>query len=250
MRHIWASCFLAGCAATAQKPAPDAWLLKPDWTNASTFGNTTLTGKSGQTHQVSGIHLTNLKTVLLAIKEQSRIDPQLALIASDAPNAFATLIDGKPIIGLTLPMLSGIGLDKDALATTVGHELAHLKLNHGDIRKQRAASAKGVSDVLGVILGIAGVPLGGTIANVGVGMVTTAYSRDEEREADVLGLQWATAAGYSACGSARTMRMLKEQGRTAPIPFLASHPDHDERIARANKAALVATGTGCQAERN
>jgi len=64
--------------------------------------------------------------------------------------------------------------------------------------------------VLGAILGVAGVPMGSTIANVGIVMVATAYSRDEEREADELGLQWAMAAGYSACGSARTMRMLKE----------------------------------------
>jgi len=245
MRHVWVSCLLAGCAATAPKPAPDAWLLKPDWTNASTFGNTTLRGKSGQAHQVPGSHMANLKAVLLDIKEQSQIDPQIALIASDTPNAFATLSGGKPIVGLTLSMLNSIGSDKDALATMVGHELAHLKLKHGDIRKQREKSASGASEVLGAILAIAGVPLGGTIANVGVGMVTTAYSRDEEREADALGLQWAMAAGYSACGSARTMRMLKEQGRTAPIPFLASHPDHDERIERANKAALTATGTGC-----
>ncbi len=245
MRHVWVVFFLAGCAAVAQKPAPDSWLLKPEWTKAATFNNAVLKGKSGQTYQIPGIHMANLKTVLLAIKDQSQIDPQLALIASDTPNAFATVRDGKPIIGLTLPMLNSIGLDKDALATTVGHELAHLKLKHGNIRKQREESAKGVSDALGMLLSIAGVPMGGTIASVGVGMVTTAYSRDEEREADVLGLQWATAAGYSACGSARTMRMLKNQGKAAPIPFLASHPGNDERIERANKTALAATGTGC-----
>ena len=245
LRQAWVICFLAGCAAPSQKPAPNAWLLKPDWTDAGAFRNTTLKGRSGQSHQLSGAHLANLKTVLLAIREQSGIDPQLALIASDTPNAFATMREGKQLIGITLPMLDGIGLDRDALATTVGHELAHLKLNHGDIRKQREKSARGVSDVLGVILGVAGVPMGGTIASVGIGVITTAYSRDEEREADELGLHWAMAAGYSACGSARTMRLLKEQGRAAPLPFLASHPGHDERIERADKAALAATGTGC-----
>lgn len=245
MRHAWLAIFLAGCATTAQKPAPDAWLLKLELTNERTFSNATLKGTSGSTYQVQGAHLTNLRAVLLAIKEQSQIDPQLALIASDTPNAFAIVWEGKPTTGLTLPMLNAIGMDTDALATTIGHELAHLKLNHGDIRKQRTDSAKGVSNVLGVILSIVGVPMGGTIANVGVGMVTTAYSRDEEREADVLGLRWAVAAGYNACGSARTIRMLKAQGSADPIPFLASHPDHDERIERANQAALAAGGAAC-----
>ncbi len=245
MRHVWILLILAGCATTAQKPSVDSWLLKPEWTQITSFNNAILTGRSGQKYQVIGLHMENLKGVMQALKKQSQLDPHLALIASDTPNAFATLREGKLIVGLTLSMLNRIGPDIDALATTIGHELAHLKLNHGDTRKRRAESAKGASTVLGALLDIAGVPMGSTMANVGVDIVTTAYSRDEERDADLLGLQWATAAGYSACGSARTMQVLEAHNRSVPIPFLSSHPGHDERIKRASETARAITGTGC-----
>jgi predicted Zn-dependent protease len=235
---------LAGCATTSQ-PEPDAWLLNPDWTRVSAFIDSDLKGKSGQTYPVAGMHVQNLRTVLLALGERAQVDHRVALMASDAPNAFAVVHNGNPVIGLTLPMLNLIGADKDALAATLGHELAHLKLKHGDVRKQRTESAQGVSRALGAVLSIAGIPFGGTLANIGVGVVTSAYSRDEERDADELGLRWALAAGYSACGSARTMRLLMEKNNVAPLPFLASHPGHEERIERANKTALAATGTAC-----
>jgi Zn-dependent protease with chaperone function len=238
---------MAGCVSTSQKSVAqvDAWLFNRDWINSAAFANTTLKGKTGQAYPVRGSDLTNLKMVVVAIKEQSRLDPQVALTAGSTPNAFAFTNNGRQTIGLTLSMLNEIGSDKDALATTLGHELAHLYLKHGETRQQRAESAKGVSNVLGAVLGFAGVPMGGTLASLGVGIVTTAYSREEERDADILGLRWAMAAGYSACGSARTMKMLKAMSSTSSLPFLSSHPGHDERIERSNQAALVATGKGC-----
>lgn len=236
---------LAGCTTTSNQPAPDAWLLNQGWTSAAAFSDSSLKGKSGQSYPIAGAHLQNLKITLLALQAQAQMAPRVALVAGDSPNAFATVQNGGPLIGLTLPMLSLIGADKDALAVTLGHELAHLKLKHGELRKERAESARGVSTALGMVLSVVGVPFGGTLANVGVGMVTSAYSRDEEREADELGLRWAMATGYSACGSARTMRLLMEKNTAAPLPFLASHPGHEERIERASRTSMAATGAGC-----
>ena len=238
---------MTGCASTPQKSAAsvDAWIFNQDGMHTSAFNDTTLKGKSGQVYAVRGNDLTNLKMVVIALKQQSRTDPQVALNAGSAPNAFASTNNGVQTVSLTLSMLNEIGSDKDALATTLGHELAHLYLKHGEIRQQRAESAKGASRVLGTVLGLAGVPLGGTLASFGVGVVTTAYSREEEREADMLGLRWAMAAGYSACGSVRTMKMLKAMSSNSSLPFLSSHPGLDERIERGNQSAMAATGQGC-----
>ena len=82
-------------------------------------------------------------------------------------------------------------------------------------------------------------------SSVGVGLVNSAYSRDEEREADILGLQWAMNAGYSPCGSMRAMQRIKMQKLNEPIVFLSSHPGHDERIQRAQDIALKNTGKSC-----
>lgn len=149
------------------------------------------------------------------------------------------------MVAFTLSFVNALGDDKDGIASVMGHELAHLHLRHGAARKERHENAKAASNVLGTVLNLAGVPLGGTIAGLGVGAVTASFSRDEEREADELGNKWATSAGFDACGGARSMRVLKQQAKTAPIPFLATHPGHDERIERANALSLKTNGRGC-----
>lgn len=236
---------LTGCAADRPLVVHDSWALKPGWTKAASFDKLDLVGGRGRKYRIQGVVMENLKAALLDIQAQSRVDADIVLTSGETPNAFATTMDGSPVIGFTLTLLDALGRDKDALATVIGHELAHIKLNHGHVRKNRSASAKNVGNVVGVLLELAGVPLGGAIADVGVGMATTAYSRDDEREADELGLQWAIAAGYSPCGSARAMQVLEKYSGGVAIPFFASHPGTDERIERANRAAIKVSGQGC-----
>ncbi len=236
---------LGACATVKPKTAPDAWLLSPGWTATAKYKDSSLKGRSGQLYVIEGRALENLKVVALDLAKQSGLRPRMALMAAEGPNAFASRQQAEGLIGLTLPMLQGIGADRDAIATTIGHELAHLKLKHGDIRQERSDMAKGVGNVLGSLLTVAGVPLGGLVASLSVGVVTTAYSREEEREADLLGLEWAVAAGYSACGAVRTMAMLKASQAAAALPFLSSHPGHDERVQLANQFAIRETGKPC-----
>jgi hypothetical protein len=64
-------------------------------------------------------------------------------------------------------------------------------------------------------------------------VVSSAYSRDEEREADRLGVDWMAAAGFDPEGALRLHeRLLQSGGRGIPIPFLQTHPAGEERIAR------------------
>ena len=138
---------VSGCASTPQKstPPPDAWILNSNWNQTSAFTDLTLKGKSGQSYPLQGAHLTNLRKVVTALQVQSQLDPQVALVAGDVPNAFATTNNGRQLIALTLPMLEKIGADQDALATTIGHELAHLSLKHGELRRQRAVTDRSIS---------------------------------------------------------------------------------------------------------
>ena len=238
---------LSGCVNPPRQAGPptDAWIFRTDRDPTPAIGNASLRGKSGRLYVVRGDDLSNFLSTFVAVSQKSGLAPQAGLIASDTPNAFATTNQDRQIVLLSIPMLEKIGTDRDALATTLGHEIAHLYLRHGEARQQRSDSARGISNVLGLALGIAGVPMSGSIASFGVSTVTAAYSRDEEREADILGLKWAMAAGYSACGSARTMQMLKSLSASSPLPFLSSHPGHDERIERANETSLKATGHSC-----
>jgi len=239
---------LAGCASTTPNPyaTADAWILNTGSVPPLVDQPVALKGKTGQTYQLMPAQFVNLSKVFFDIRRQSQISTDLGLIATSDLNAFATQKSGKPLVVLTLPMLQEIGSDPDALATTLGHEIAHLSLKHGDARKQRNETAQGVSHVLGVALGFAGIPMGGTIASMGVGGVTSAYSRDEEREADLLGMRWASEAGYSVCGVVRTMKLLQKQSTSQSSYFWSSHPGHEERIARANDYSVQLSGKNCE----
>jgi len=141
------------------------------------------------------------------------------------------------------------GIRTDAIAVTMGHEFAHLHLGHsGAARKEREDTARGVSNVLGTILNIAGVPFGGTIASVGVTAVARSFTRDEERAADELGLKWATGAGFDVCGKARAVRMYQSMRSGVDIPFLSTHPSYGERSDLANDIRCAPRGAAVGTE--
>jgi predicted Zn-dependent protease len=247
MKKLLLLLVLTGCATPPQKPAPViGWTPSAQWwASASLNGGRLIEREGGPTHVVTATQARNLQEALDKLSKESGISPRLALIKSDQMNAFATERQGVPTVGFTLPFIQALGDDKDAIASVMGHELAHLHLQHGAARKERHETARAASNVLGTVLNVVGVPLGGAIAGLGVGVVTASFSRDEEREADELGNKWATSAGFDPCGGARSMRVLQQQGKTAPIPFLATHPGHDERIERANGLSLKLKGANC-----
>lgn len=236
---------LASCATAPKSPVRSAWVPDDGWWTAAAIGGGNLRAKDSKVTHVAPAHAKNLREAYTAIAKQSGMSPSLALVESDSPNAFATSHQGRPMIAVTLDLLEALGNDRDALAATLGHEIAHIYYHHGTARQERATAAQGASHALGTFLGLVGVPFGGTIASVGVTAVTTSFSRDEEREADAKGLEWATAAGYNACGSARTIRLLQAKGGGAGIPFLSTHPGYEERIERANALSTKLTGKGC-----
>jgi predicted Zn-dependent protease len=204
-----------------------------------------LRDKDGQLHEITNTQAQNLTDALQKLSKQTGMAPQIAILKSEQVNALATKHLGKPMVVFTLPFVRALGGDKDAVASVMGHELAHLKLEHAAARRERNDTAQGASNVLGAILNVVGVPLGPVIAGVGVSAVTSAFSRDEEREADELGNQWAAAAGFDPCGGARSMRVLQQASRSTPIPFLSTHPGHEERIERANQLSIKLRGSGC-----
>ena len=222
--------FMSGCAATREdSPDSPSWIPNAVWWIAAGDSGGELFTPTGSIRRVDAVHARNLYEVSRKIREQSGIAAHIVLVDSRVLNAFATEVEGERRIWLTLEFLQAIGDDPDALATSIGHEAAHLHYRHGATRKERN------QPIIGTASAIAGI-----IA------VNTSFSRYEEREADIKGMEWAIAAGFSPCGSARTMRMLEARARvTGSDPFLATHPDHRERIARANTLSRKLTGSEC-----
>jgi Zn-dependent protease with chaperone function len=179
----------------------------------------------------------DLMRQLLLVQERMQQQAGFAgeLVISDgrAPNAFTVNARGRSIIGITAPMIDLLRDDLDAYAALLGHELAHLVQRHGQQRQSRGQSLGIAGALFGLALGTAGVRHAGSIANLGTAVVSSAYSRDEEREADRLGVDWMAAAGFDPEGALRLHeRLLQSGGRGIPIPFLQTHPAGEERIAR------------------
>jgi predicted Zn-dependent protease len=141
------------------------------------------------------------------------------------------------VVIVTAKMLSLIQNDRDAMAALVGHEISHLALRHGEERKQQAQAAAIIGTIAGVLLQVARIPMGSTIADVGTRAVVTAYTRDQEREADRSGIRYAYDAGFDPDGAVRLFTLLAKANSSSPIPFLSTHPVSDERIS--NLAALA-----------
>lgn len=138
------------------------------------------------------------------------------------------------------------------LAYVLGHEIAHYERRHTlqlwrDLRTK--ANAAMVFSVLtaGVGLGVLG--LLGELAALGS---VLAFSRDNEREADEIGLTMMTDAGYDPREAVRIWEALEEErtaaGQSRPFVFFATHPPTDERIGTlrtlAAKAGATATTVG------
>ncbi|HVY08116.1 MAG TPA: M48 family metalloprotease [Burkholderiales bacterium] len=241
--------FTACACATRKSDVKALWLpaSQDAWSNVPPEG-LKLKRKDGSAVLVPEEVIHNVVTVKHALEQTSRVHADLALVEMDSPNALAFEYQGRPVIALSLTWLDRLGMDVDALATTVGHELAHVELGHTSAaRQKRDDAATGTSQVLGTVLNLAGVPMGGTIASLGVAAYARSFTRDEERAADDLGLRWAVETGYDPCGRFRTMQMYRSlQASGIDLPFLSTHPGAAERSDLANDYSLKLDARACK----
>lgn len=173
-----------------------------------------------------------LYAVKNSIEQVSEIQSELIIVDGKLPNAFAGKGDGNQnIIGINFAMLDILGMDMHVAAALIGHELAHLRLNHGETKKSRTESVAMMKIFSGVVLSGLGVPAAQTISNLSFTAIDTKYSRDNEREADYLGAIWSVEAGYEVYGAVRLQEAVHKKSRSSAMPFLSSHPSGPERIA-------------------
>ena len=154
-----------------------------------------------------------------------------------SPNAFSTVNDKGAFVALNLAMLDLLGDDPDALAAVVGHEYAHLALKHREARQTREVGRQVLGTIIGLLLGRVGVPMGGTISDIGTSMVSRTFSREEEREADEKGIRYAAAAGFSVDGGIRAWERMAGKNSNRPVSFLATHPAPEVRIENMRQLA-------------
>lgn len=116
---------------------------------------------------------------------------------------------------------------EDELAFVIGHEMAHVLRGHAADRLLEDSALKVVSG----LLRRAG-PLGMLVKEAGFQMLTSAYSREGEFEADELGSRLAAAAGHHPLAGVRLFERLEARGAEPNTlgQYFSSHPTPAERI--------------------
>lgn len=179
-------------------------------------------------------HVRTLGQQLAAVSERSQLPWEFEVVDSDVINAFA-LPGGKVFIsrGLLASMTN-----EAQLAGVLGHEVGHVTAQHVG---QQMTQAMGLQ--LG--LAVAGITLQSTtddelLATLGIvggqvagGVYLLKYGRDQEHQADELGLRYMSRLGYDPIGQVQVMQILKTaSGGGTGIEMLSTHPLPDSRIKR------------------
>jgi hypothetical protein len=143
-------------------------------------------------------------------------------------NAFA--LPGGPMY-INRGMIQAAAVEGE-VAGVMAHELSHVILRHGT-----AGATKGQPFAIGAIAGaIAGAIIGGNVGQVvsqgtqfGLGTYFLRYSREYEKQADLLGVQLMARAGYNPLDLMRMFQTIEKQGGGGGPQFLSDHPNPGNR---------------------
>jgi len=163
-------------------------------------------------------------------KAGADFDWQVSLIRSSQINAFC--LPGGKIVVYTgiLPTTQ----NEAALATVLGHEMAHATSRHGSQRVLEQNLAQ--TALTGVAMSLSDMDYDkqrAVMGALGAGTqfgVLMPFSRKHESEADEIGLLYMARAGYDPRESIRFWQRMENAGGAQPPEFLSSHPSHGTRI--------------------
>jgi Zn-dependent protease with chaperone function len=173
----------------------------------------------------------------------NRLIPQVVVFRPEARNWQweVNVIDSKEINAWCMPggkiavfsgLIDQLKLTDDELAAVIGHEISHALREHALERKPRVLAAQ---------VGTIGLQLGGAalgyevppeLANsVSMAALALPNSREQESEADRMGLELAARAGFDPRAAVTLWQKMGQAGGSAPPKILSSHPPSAERQA-------------------
>ena len=147
------------------------------------------------------------------------------LIGTNELNAFC-MPGGK--ICFYYGILSKLRLDDDEVAMIMGHEVAHALLEHARERMGKSMVTRGAIELGAALFGLGQVGRAG--ADIGAQLLSLRFSRDDESEADALGLLLSARAGYRPAAGVTLWQKMMGANHGAPPQWLSTHPSGDSRI--------------------
>ena len=158
----------------------------------------------------------------------------------------ATYVNAYAFPGGSIAVTRGIllSLDNEAeLASLLGHELGHVNARHTAQQMSKGVLTQAFVGGISVLAGTQGRMYGQLASQLGTisaGALLASYSRDNEREADALGMQYMVSTGYGVQGFVGLMDILQSLGKHKPNAIelmFATHPMSEERYKTAVNTA-------------
>lgn len=169
---------------------------------------------------------------------------EVNLLGSNQINAFC-MPGGK--IAFYSGILQQLQLDDDEVATIMGHEVAHALREHARERIGKS-SATSLGLKLGAqLLGLGAV--GDAAANLGTQLLTMKFGREDETEADLIGMELAARSGYDPAAGISLWQKMGQASKGAPPQFLSTHPSHGTRIEDIRRSLPQVEGLYARAPR-
>jgi predicted Zn-dependent protease len=172
----------------------------------------------------------------------ARVEPHTAIFRKDAVrwNWEVNVISSKELNAFCMPggkivfysgLITQLNMSDDEIAVVMGHEIAHALREHSRERVSQAMAAQATIGVGAALLGLG--DTAAQLANVGYeALVATSFGRQQESEADRIGLELAARAGYDPrAGVSIWKKMLAANKGGTSLEFLSTHPAETTRIA-------------------
>jgi predicted Zn-dependent protease len=153
---------------------------------------------------------------------------EVNLIGSRQINAFC-MPGGK--IAFYTGILKTLKLTDDEVAMVMGHEIAHALREHA--REQAGKNTLTKLGALGLSVATGGKYDG--LVNTGANLLSLSYSRSDETDADLVGLDIAARAGYDPRAGITLWQKMSAASKGAPPQWLSTHPSGPSRVEKMKK---------------
>lgn len=150
---------------------------------------------------------------------------EVILLKSDEINAYC-MPGGK--IAFYTGILDTLKLTDDEVAMIMGHEIAHALREHARARMGKTAATRIGANLLSGLLGLGNT--GDALLNMGGQLLTLKFSREDETEADLIGMELAARSGYDPRAGVTLWQKMAAANKGAPPQFMSTHPSSKTRI--------------------
>lgn len=150
---------------------------------------------------------------------------EVNLIGSKQLNAFC-MPGGK--IAFYSGILKQLQLNDDEVAMIMGHEVAHALREHARERMGKSAATRLGANLISGLLGLGNV--GDAVVGMGAQLLSLTFSRQDESEADLVGMELAARAGYNPAAGVTLWEKMAAASKGAPPQWLSTHPAGPTRI--------------------